>query len=290
MNSRRKFLIQGSVAATALLAAKPFKSFARYSSPLSFLNSSNSVTLLHTYGMHNAPANCAETFQQTAGMIATFRKENNNSLLFDTGNSFCGENNKILQLLQSLGYDAILPGNLDVEGNRDLLKKNFYNTTIPVIASNYDITDTGLRTRILPYKIINKANMRIGIIGAGSFSSDVFIYKEPVKEINALATTLKEERHCNLVICLSNLGYKNNNTVDDCTLAFQSKNVDVIIGSQSISGPVLPSVILNKNRQEVVINNAGHRDLTLGRIEIGFDERKKKNRITFNNIHTAGNW
>jgi hypothetical protein len=62
MNTRRKFLFNGSMAATALLTAKPFTSIANSLSPVTgFSINNNSLVLAHT---GNAPAGSAGSLEQ----------------------------------------------------------------------------------------------------------------------------------------------------------------------------------------------------------------------------------
>ncbi|MEP6674465.1 MAG: hypothetical protein ABJA78_04900 [Ferruginibacter sp.] len=273
MNSRRKFLLQGSLATTAILATKPFKTFAKLNSSFSFTDN-NSISLLHTYGLGVTATVSPAAFEKAMSVIAELKKQKAGILLFDTGNSFTDA--RMNALLQPLGYDALIPGDRDLASGQFLL---------PAIASNYLVNDSNLKN-IQPYKIIYKNDIRIGIISACSNTgSGAVSFKDPAKEITALATHLKEAEHCGLVICLSNLDHQNKKPVDDLALALQSKNVDVILGSQSAqSSGKLPAIVINKMKQEVIVNNAGYGDILLGRVQISFDGDNKKNKIAFSNI------
>jgi 5'-nucleotidase len=86
----------------------------------------------------------------------------------------------------------------------------------PFICTNYDFSDTILKEKTLPWKIIEKGEFRIGIIGLG-INPDGLIsppnyegmkWLDPIKTGEETARFLKKEKKCNLVVALSHLGYK----------------------------------------------------------------------------------
>jgi 5'-nucleotidase len=187
-------------------------------------------------------------------------------------------------LMQAAGYDAMLPGHHDLSAGAGFVHQQLAAHTIPVVASNYRFSDDELQSRTSPYKIVWKGNIKTAVIGAGQSASDCGSCSDPLKEMNELATMLKNEKHCDLVVCLSQLGYKNKKAVDDITLAQQSTDIDIIIGGHSRTFMQRPTIVLNKNKQEVIINHAGHSGIVLGRIDIGFDEQRRKSKVVFQNM------
>jgi 5'-nucleotidase len=306
MKSRRYFLKQGALASAAMLVAKPFTSYAARNSFFSFnTGKGNQITLLHTNDLHNHLQPLTHNnfhqlggFEKTAGMIFKLKEEQDNVILLDAGDIFCGniqhlkEHKETLQIMRSAGYDAVLLGNRDYEGGTDYLQEQWQNTEIPLVASNYSFKNGWLKNAHVPYKIIQKGNIKIGIIGAGlnmkkitstQVNEDVqFI--DPIKELTAIATMLKQEKKCQLVICISHLGYKNKKTIDDITLASQSKNIDVIIGGHSHTFMQAPHIVLNQQQQEVIINHAGYGGMVLGNMNIFFDDYGNKSKVVFNNL------
>ena len=83
---------------------------------------------------------------------------------------------------------------------------------------------------------MRKAGKKIGVIGLLTDISRVvdrniaaeFQYKDPAEVTNSIAEFLKNEKSCDMVICLSHLGYDG-----DRRLASQIRNVDVIVGGHS---------------------------------------------------------
>jgi len=306
MKSRRYFLIQGALAATAMLVVKPFMKFAGKKSILSSgQGNGNSITLLHTNDLHNQLGPVSHDiysgmggFEKTAGIISRIKNENNNVVLVDAGDIFCGnirhqkEHEATLRMMQGLKYDAALLGNRDYEAGTDYLQEQWGNNPISLVASNYSFRDSWLKDLHQPYKIVQKGNIKIGIIGAGidmkglvaSTVSDNVRHKDPVKYLTAVATMLKQDKKCQLVICLSHLGYRNKNRMDDLTLAVQSKNIDVIIGAHSHTFMSAPVIAMNREQHEVIINHAGYGGIVLGNMNISFDDDGNKSKVDFNNL------
>lgn len=304
MKSRRYFLKQGTLATAAMLVGKPFMSFRETGSFLfSERGLGGNVMLLHTNDLHNhlAPLNHdvysgLGGFETTARVISSIKQEHKNVLLLDAGDIFCGnsrhqtEQETTLQMMKSAGYDAVLLGNRDYEAGIDYLQEKWAKHNIPLVASNYSYKAGWLKNSQQPYKIVRKGTIKIGIVGAGidmkglAPVSGSVQYNDPLKEVTTIATMLKQEEKCQLVVCLSHLGYKNKNAIDDITLAAQSKNIDIIIGGHSHTFMQAPQIVLNKHQQEVIINHAAYGGTVLGTMTISFDEHGIKSKVSFNNL------
>lgn len=267
MSTRRKFIFQGSLAATALIAAKPLKVLAQKDST-SFSNR-NSIVIVHT------PDLTAKNASQAAEIIAKLKSEKRNVLLLDAGKC-ASEGLRQVKSKNQLGLEAGLPYGTHFSEQTQ--------AETPAVLSHYQI-DSCLDKQIKPYRIIRKGTIKVGIIGAANVRGvNGIVYKNPLKEVSALAVKLKEKHQCHLVICISDLGTKTKSKIDDRTLARLSNNIDVILGRNPEKQTSQTSVVLNKNGEEVIINHAGKNEDLLGQIEIGFDKNGKKSHVSFNNM------
>lgn len=150
---------------------------------------------------------------------------------------------------------------------------------------NYDASVNGsddLLAMDREYKIITKGNATIGVITATPGEKNI------VQKIKSLSTRLKEEKNCSVVVCLSQLGYKNKRSPDDISLAKASADLDIIIGGHPENFHVHPIVALNSKNAEVIIHSAAGNSFAFGNIEIDFDEMGRKNKVSFGN-NTAKN-
>ena len=275
MKSRRQFIRTGSLAATVLLATKPFQGLAKYSSFVkSIANNGTHLTILHTANIQAVlhASNGLGGFKNTAKTIEAVKDVSHNALLLDTGNFLSGnvsDHQELFPLLKRAGYDAMLPSKNDL--------KHEATNELPVLDN------------LQPYHIIQKGKIRIGIIAATT--GNQLFTSSTIGAINALAASLKSTHQCNLVICLSDLGYKNTNNVDDVTLATSSEHIDVIIGNEPELCMKTPTIKQNINKHEVIINHIGKAGVVLGRMDFAFDENNQKKEVVFDNlmIGTPGN-
>ena len=189
--------------------------------------------------------------------------------------------------MSMLGYDAVTIGNHDFDNGIDGLDKQLPNAKFDIISSNYDFKNTILESKVSDYKIYNKSGIKIGVFGLGIeleglVSKDLYKetkYLDPIDIANDTAKKLKETENCDLVICLSHLGYKYEkfpNKVSDLNLAKSTKNIDLIIGGHTHTFMNKPVVVKNNVENDVLINQVGCFGLYLGRIDFSFDNDNNK--------------
>ena len=233
-------------------------------------------------------------FERRSTIINKIRKENPNTLLLDAGDIFQGTpyfnfyGGEIeFKLMSMLKYDAVTIGNHDFDNGIDGLEKQLPNAKFDIISSNYDFTNTVLDSKINDYRIYNKSGIKIGVFGLGIeleglVSKDLYKetkYLDPIEIANDTAKKLKETENCNLVICLSHLGYKYEkfpNRICDVNLAKETKDIDLIIGGHTHTFMNEPLITYNKAGKKVLINQAGCFGLYLGRIDFLFDSNNNK--------------
>jgi 5'-nucleotidase len=291
---RRKF-IQQSTAATAFLTLGGL-SLQSFSS-----NAKKHITILHTNDVHShiEPFSANDVNYPNLGgvarratLIEKVRQENPNTLLFDAGDIFQGTpyfniyGGEIeFRLMSMLKYDAATIGNHDFDHGIDGLYAQLPNATFPFVNANYDFSKTILDNHIKPYKIFIKNGIKIGVFGLGieltglvdSANYKETKYLDPVEIAQNVSKTLKEEEHCDLVICLSHLGYHyKSDKIDDLKLAGKTKDIDLIIGGHTHTFLPKPTITKNKIGENVLVNQVGCYGVNLGRIDFYFDDDNNK--------------
>ncbi len=266
-------------------------------------SSHKNITILHTNDVHSHVEPFSKDhsefpnkggFERRATLISEIRRQNPNTLLFDAGDIFQGTpyfnfyGGEIeFKLMSMLGYDAITIGNHDFDNGMDGLDKQLPNAKFDIISSNYDFKNTILESKVSDYKIYNKSGIKIGVFGLGIeleglVSKDLYKetkYLDPIDIANDTAKKLKESENCDIVICLSHLGYKYEkfpNKVSDLNLAKSTKNIDLIIGGHTHTFMNKPVVVKNNAGNDVLINQVGCFGLYLGRIDFSFDSDNNK--------------
>ncbi|MFT4095097.1 MAG: metallophosphatase [Niabella sp.] len=301
--SRRYFLRTGSVSA-ALLAAGLLPRDAFASGEVARL------TILHTNDVHSRiepfPMD-GSRFQGQGGVAARaalinkIRTERSNVLLLDAGDIFQGTPyfNKFggepeIKLMSKMGYDAGTIGNHDFDNGLTGFLKYLPEASFPFICSNYDFSDTMLQHKTVPYKTWNKQGVKVGILGVGIELEGLVKkenygntrYLDPVTTANKIAALLKKELRCDLVICLSHLGYQyNDKKISDVVLAAQSRNIDLIIGGHTHTFLKEPITVRNLDGVPLTINQVGWAGICLGQLDYFFEKRSRK-RIMNYQLHT----
>ena len=266
-------------------------------------SSTKNITILHTNDVHShiEPFSRDHSefpnkggFERRATLISEIRSKNPNTLLFDAGDVFQGTpyfnfyGGEIeFKLMSMLGYDAITIGNHDFDNGIDGLDKQLPNAKFDIISSNYDFRNTILESKVRDYKIYNRSGIKIGVFGLGIeleglVSKDLYKetkYLNPIDIANDIANKLKEIENCDLVICLSHLGYKYEkfpNKASDLNLAKSTRNIDLIIGGHTHTFMSKPVVVKNNIGNDVLVNQVGCFGLYLGRIDFSFDSDNNK--------------
>ena len=294
---RRNFIQQAS-AGTALVALGSF-------GLQSFTSSSKlrKITILHTNDVHSH----IDTFgpedgrnankggvARRATLIEAIRNENPNTLLLDAGDIFQGTpyfnyygGELEFKLMSKLKYDAATIGNHDFDNGIDGLYAQLPHAEFEFVTANYDFKNTVLDTHTKPYKVFKKDGVKIGVFGIGIELNGLVVpdlfketkYLDPIEMSQEMTRILKIEEHCDLIICLSHLGYyyKNNpDLISDLNLAKSTKDIDLIIGGHTHTFLPKPTVVKNKNNENMLVNQVGCYGINLGRIDFYFDANKNK--------------
>ena len=261
------------------------------------------ITILHTNDVHSH----IDTFPKShssypnlggvarrATLVETIRKENPNTLLFDAGDIFQGTpyfnfygGELEFKLMSKLNYNAATIGNHDFDNGIDGLFAQLPNATFELLSANYDFSNTVMNGYVRPYKTYLVNGLKIGVYGLGIeleglVSKKLFKetkYLDPFEIATDIETVLKEDEHCDLIICLSHLGYhyKNEEKPDDLKLASQTKFTDLIIGGHTHTFLDKPTVTKNALGKNILVNQVGCFGINLGRIDFFFDSDKNVN-------------
>lgn len=259
------------------------------------------ITILHTNDVHSHidpfPADHPRNANmggaaRRAALIESIRKEEENVLLLDAGDIFQGTpyfnyygGELEFKLMSMMQYDLATMGNHDFDNGIDGFYSQLPHAEFEFVSANYDFKNTVLNEIVKPYKIFNKDGIKIGIFGLGVELDglvDKKLYKEtvynnPIEVAQDMTKILKEEQKCDLVICLSHLGYSYKNEpykVSDLELAKKTKNIDLIIGGHTHTFLEKPVVEKNSEGKDVLINQVGCYGINLGKIDFYFSNDK----------------
>jgi len=259
---------------------------------------SKKITILHTNDVHSHIDPFPKDHDlypnlgglaRRATLVDTIRKENPNTLLFDAGDIFQGTpyfnfygGELEFKLMSMLKYDAATIGNHDFDNGIDGLLAQVPHANFELLSANYDFSNTVMDGFVKPYKIFLVDGIKLGVYGIGIelkglVTKKLFketAYLNPFEVATDMERILKEEERCDIVICLSHLGYdyEDNNRPDDVGLGTKTKYTDLIIGGHTPTFLDAPRIVQNKNGNNVIINQVGCYGLYLGRVDFHFNE------------------
>ena len=269
------------------------------------------ITILHTNDVHSHidpfPADHPKNANmggaaRRAALIESIREEEPNVLLLDAGDIFQGTpyfnyygGELEFKLMSMMQYDLATMGNHDFDNGIDGFYAQLPHAKFEFVSANYDFKNTILNDIVKPYKIFEKDGIKIGIFGLGVELDglvDKKLYKEtvynnPIEVAQDMSRILKHDKKCDLVICLSHLGFSYKNEpykVSDLELAKKTKDIDLIIGGHTHTFLDKPVVEKNSDNKDVVINQVGCYGINLGRIDFYLSNDKVYHNQTKNII------
>ena len=267
-----------------------------------FDNGLKKITILHTNDVHshidpfpkNDPLNpSGGGVIARANLINLVKKDNPHTLVLDAGDVFQGTpyfnffgGELELKLMSKMGYNASTLGNHEFDNGTEKLSKVLKHANFSFLNSNYTLKNTPLENKIKSHEIFNINGIKIGVFGLGIELEGLVekkLYKgikylNPIEISKDISNDLKYNHNCDLIICLSHLGFsysKDKNIMCDLILAKQTKNIDLIIGGHTHTFLDEPVKVKNLENKDVIINQVGCFGINLGKIDFYFSENNK---------------
>ena len=229
------------------------------------------LVILHTNDTHPTifPLNIEFPDTMTAGrggflrriaMLKEERQKHPDLLYFDSGDFSQGsgyytlfKGDAEIGLMNQMGLDASTIGNHEFDFGLENMARIFKMANFPILCANYDFTGTPVEGLTKPWIIIKRNGVKIGVFAVcpklkGLVSDKNCLgvrYLDPAKVALKTATMLKKEKKCDVVICISHLGWESNRGEDDLYMIQNSRNIDLVLGGHTHT--YMPSLEYEKN-------------------------------------------
>jgi len=217
------------------------------------------LVILHTNDTHSQifPINSQLPDTMKAGrggflrrlvMLKEERQKHPDLLYFDSGD-FCQgsayytmfKGDVEVGLMNMMGIDAATIGNHEFDFGLETMADVFRKATFPIVCANYDFTGTVVEGLVKPWIIIKRNGVKIGVFGLspqlkGLVSDKNCVgvkFLDPAKVALETATMLKEQKKCDIVICISHLGWESYRAEDDNVMIKGSRNIDLVLGGHT---------------------------------------------------------
>ena len=252
----------------------------------------HTLTILHTNDTHSQVEALEEGkrdefcggYTRRMGLIAQERKADPNLLVFDAGDFCQGTpyfnfyHGRIeIDAMNRMGYDAVMLGNHEFDNGVDTLAAILQGAQFPVVCTNYDVKGSVLEGLVLPYTVIRRQNVRIGVFGIGIDPAGLIAernfaplqYLDPIATAQDVANTLKNKEKCDVIVCLSHQGTHPSaeGKLSDVELAQATRNIDIIIGAhthKTLTNVYIP----NLDGDSVFLAQMGKSGARIGKIQV----------------------
>ena len=217
------------------------------------------LLILHTNDTHSCIMPLKETLADTAvagrggylrrlALIKQERLKNPQLLLFDSGDFSQGsayytlyKGDVEVDLMNQMGYDAATIGNHEFDFGMENMARLFRRAKFPIVCANYDFTGTPVEGVVKPYIIIRRNGVRIGVFGLSpelkglvdDKNCEGVKFLDPIETANSVVAELKRKK-CDLIICLSHLGWLDSEISDQNFMA-RTRGIDLVLGGQPFS-------------------------------------------------------
>ena len=252
------------------------------------------LVILHTNDTHSTilPVNSQLPDTMRAGrggflrriaMLKEERKKNPDLLYFDSGDYFQGsayftmfKGEVEIGLMNQMGIDASTIGNHEFDFGIENMANMFKKATFPILCANYDFTGTVMEGICKPYTIIKRNGVKIGVFAVcpklKGLVSDKNCpgvkYLDPAKVALETATMLKTDKKCDMVICISHLGWNSNRGEDDQYMISRSRNIDLVLGGHTHTYMPVMEYWKNMDGKSVAVDQNGKHAVFVGKIVV----------------------
>lgn len=259
------------------------------------------LTILHTNDSHSCilplNKNLADTAIAGRGgyirrieVLKRERKADPSLLLFDSGDFSQGspfytlfKGDVEVGLMNMMGYDAATIGNHEFDFGLENMARIFKMAKFPIVCANYDFTGTPVEGIVKPYTIVKRNGLKIGVFGVcpqidglvDETKCQGVKFSDPVAVADSIATFLKKKEKCDLVVCLSHLGWGiMAPQKGDEQLIAGSHDIDIVLGGHSHSYFKTLKYVKNADGKEIPDDQNGKHAVYVGKIKLELSKKK----------------
>lgn len=256
------------------------------------------ITVLHTSDTHSCilplNKNLADTmladrggFLRRIAMLKQERRKDPDLLLFDCGDFSQGSSYYTMfkgdvevELMNRMHYDAVTIGNHEFDFGLDNMIRLFKMAEFPIVCSNYDFADTELKDIVKPYLVLKRQGVRIGVFALcppleGLVSRKNYgplKFLDPVEVTDRMVDVLRNREKCDVVICLSHLGWEVSDYPDN-ELIKRTSGIDLILGGHSHTYLETLGYETDKTGRQVPVDHEGKHAVFVGKIQLTLEKK-----------------
>ena len=253
------------------------------------------IVILHTNDTHSTiePVSKYSKVKEAAGkagcvrratMVKQLREQNPDILLFDSGDFSQGstfytmyKGDVEVGLMNIMGYDAATIGNHEFDFGLDNLARLARQAKFPIVCSNCDFTGTPCQDVIKKYCVVVRDGVRIGVFGLTPKIEGLVMkeniagvkYIDPIQATKEMVSVLRDKERCDIVVCLSHLGWKlAPEYIDDQVLISSTTGIDIVLGGHSHTYMKEMEWVDNAEGKSIPVDQNGKHGAFVGKITL----------------------
>ena len=249
------------------------------------------LVVLHTNDTHSCIMPLKSALPDTAiagrggylrriAMIKEERAKNPDLLLFDSGDFSQGSSYYTMfkgdvevGLMNQMGYDAATIGNHEFDFGLDNMARIFKMANFPIVCSNYDFKDTELKDIVKPYITLKRKGVKIGVFAlcpkmeglVSAKNYETLEYLDPAESAQKYISLLRNEEKCDLVICLSHMGWEVSEYPDEKWIQL-IQGCDLVLGGHTHTYMPTLEYTPDKTGRQIPVDQNGKHGAFVGRL------------------------
>lgn len=180
-----------------------------------------------------------------------------------------------VKLMNQMQYDAVTIGNHEFDFGLENMARIFKMATFPIVCCNYDFAGTPCEGLVKPYIVLERNGLKIGIFGIAPQPRGLIVqhnyegmkYTKPAKAAQPIIDKLRNEEKCDVVVCLSHLGWTDEPDHDKQFIA-KTSGIDVLLGGHTHTYFKKEEYVKDKKGHQVVVDHTGKNARFIGTFEL----------------------
>lgn len=255
------------------------------------------LVVLHTNDTHSTifPVNSNIDNQEIAGrggflrrvnMVKEQRQQHPDLLLFDSGDFSQGSGYYTLfkgevevGLMNQMGYDAATIGNHEFDFGLDNMARIFRMAKFPIVCSNYDCTGTVIQDLVKPYITLVRNGVKIGVFALSpelkglvfDGNCEGITYLDPAETAQKYINILRKQEKCDIVICISHLGWEVSDYTDEMFLK-KVEGCDLVLGGHTHTYMKELGYAPDKTGKRIPVDQNGKHGAFIGKLVLDLEK------------------
>lgn len=255
------------------------------------------LVVLHTNDTHSTifPVNSNIENQEIAGrggflrrvnMVKEQRQQHPDLLLFDSGDFSQGSGYYTLfkgevevGLMNQMGYDAATIGNHEFDFGLDNMARIFRMAKFPIVCSNYDCTGTVIQDLVKPYITLVRNGVKIGVFALSpelkglvfDGNCEGITYLDPAETAQKYINILRKQEKCDIVICISHLGWEVSDYTDEMFLK-KVEGCDLVLGGHTHTYMKELGYAPDKTGKRIPVDQNGKHGAFIGKLVLDLEK------------------